>query len=65
MSTTHQHGVPHHDAAAALDLDLTDVPMDVFDLADSGLSVQSLTAGHGMVETAASAGCCPSFTSCS
>ncbi|TDD12916.1 GE37468 family thiazolyl peptide [Nonomuraea diastatica] len=28
--------------------------MDVFDLADSGLTVESLTAGHGMAENGAS-----------
>ena len=33
-----------------LDVDLESLPMDVFDLADSGLTVESLTAGHGMAE---------------
>lgn len=37
-----------------LDFDLKGLPMDVFDLADSGLTVQSLTAGHGMPEYGAS-----------
>ena len=43
-------------------LDLDDLPMDVFELADHGLAVESLTAGHGMTEMAAS--CC-SCTLCS
>jgi len=43
-------------------LDLDDLPMDVFELADHGLVVESLTAGHGMTEMAAS--CC-SCTLCS
>jgi hypothetical protein len=28
-------------------LDLNDLPMDIFELADQGLAVESLTAGHG------------------
>jgi len=43
-------------------LDLDDLPMDVFELADQGLKVESLTAGHGMTQMAAS--CC-SCTLCS
>jgi hypothetical protein len=31
-------------------LDLNDLPMDVFELADRGLTVESLTAGHGMTK---------------
>jgi hypothetical protein len=34
------------DTRVALDLD--DLPMDVFELTDQGLVVESLTAGHGM-----------------
>lgn len=37
-----------------LDFDVGSLPMDVFELADSGLEVESLTAGHGMPENAAS-----------
>ncbi|TDD12915.1 GE37468 family thiazolyl peptide [Nonomuraea diastatica] len=31
--------------------------MDVFDLTDSGLTIESLTAGHGMTENGASTTC--------
>jgi hypothetical protein len=50
-----------------LNFDLSTVPMDVFDLADSGLTLESLTTGHGMQENAASSCCsCPcSSSSCS
>lgn len=53
-----------------LDFDLADLPMDVFDLADSGLTVQSLTAGHGMPEYGASdsssaCSCCTNIASTS
>jgi hypothetical protein len=34
------------DTQVALDLD--DLPMDVLELTDQGLAVESLTAGHGM-----------------
>ncbi|CAM3351849.1 GE37468 family thiazolyl peptide [Kibdelosporangium persicum] len=37
-----------------LDFDLENLPMDVFDIVDSGLTVESLTAGHGMAENGAS-----------
>jgi len=37
------------------DIDLADLPLDVFELADPGLTIESLTAGHGMPENAASA----------
>lgn len=46
-----------------LDFDLENLPIDVFDLADSGLTVESLTAGHGMPENGASF-CCVPCTSC-
>lgn len=49
-----------------LSLDLDDLPMDVFELADSGLGVESLTAGHGMTEVGASCNCfCYICCSCS
>jgi hypothetical protein len=35
-------------------LDLEDLPLDVFELADLGLEVESLTAGHGMAAMAGS-----------
>jgi Thiopeptide-type bacteriocin precursor len=38
-------------------LDLENLPMDVFELANDGLAVESLTAGHGMVEANASSNC--------
>lgn len=37
-----------------LDFDLESLPMDVFDVVDSGLTIESLTAGHGMAENGAS-----------
>ncbi|MEU6952186.1 thiomuracin/GE37468 family thiazolyl RiPP peptide [Streptomyces sp. NPDC045714] len=46
-----------------IEFDLDDIPADVFDLADSGLTVESLTAGHGLVENGASFPSCGS--SCS
>ncbi|MER6806339.1 MULTISPECIES: thiomuracin/GE37468 family thiazolyl RiPP peptide [Streptomyces] len=46
-----------------IEFDLDDIPADVFDLADSGLTVESLTAGHGLVENGASWPSCGS--SCS
>jgi hypothetical protein len=48
--------------------DLDTLPVDVFDLADAGLTVESLTDGHGMPEFGASnscvSGCCSAFCSC-
>jgi hypothetical protein len=43
------------DLRVALDVD--DLPMDVFELADQGLEVESLTASHGTTKMAA---CCSS-----
>jgi hypothetical protein len=48
------------DTRVALNLD--DLPMDVFELADHGLLVESLTAEHGTTKMAASWG--PCFCSC-
>jgi hypothetical protein len=48
-------------------LDLDDLPMDVFELADQGLMVESLTAGHGTTEMAGSCPCsctCPCSCCC-
>jgi hypothetical protein len=42
------------DKRVALDLD--DLPMDVFELANQGLVVESLTAGHGTTQMLASFG---------
>jgi thiazolylpeptide-type bacteriocin precursor len=39
---------------ASLDFDLEDLAVDVFEIDDSGLAVESLTGGHGMTEVAAS-----------
>jgi hypothetical protein len=41
----------------ALNLDLDDLPVDVFDVDGGGLTVESLTGGHGMTETGASCVC--------
>ena len=46
------------------DFDLGALPVDVFDLADSGLSVESLTAGHGMADAGASCTTCVCVCSC-
>jgi hypothetical protein len=37
-----------------VNFDLDDLPMDVFELSNQGLEVDSLTAGHGMGELNAS-----------
>ncbi|MFE4668821.1 thiomuracin/GE37468 family thiazolyl RiPP peptide [Streptomyces sp. NPDC056716] len=42
-----------------LDLDVQDLPMDVFDLSGTGLEIETLTTGHGMQEHAASTGSMP------
>ncbi|MGR6919257.1 thiomuracin/GE37468 family thiazolyl RiPP peptide [[Actinomadura] parvosata] len=47
-----------------LDLSLDGLPLDAFDLADTDLSAESLTAGHGVMDQAASCtGCCSCSTS--
>lgn len=57
-------------AEGRLDLDVDSLPTDVFELVSSGLEVESLTAGHAMVENGASAcfcssgGCAPSCSVC-
>lgn len=50
-----------------LEFNLDDVPMDVFDLADSGLEIESLTGGHGLPENGASCfcSCSPTCSTCS
>jgi hypothetical protein len=48
------------DTRVALDLD--DLPIDVFELADQGFPVESLTTGHGGTTMAAS--CCLLVCSC-
>ncbi|MEU9114606.1 thiomuracin/GE37468 family thiazolyl RiPP peptide [Streptomyces sp. NPDC048483] len=49
-----------------VDYDFDDLPMDVFELTDSGITIESLTAGHGMTETGASSPCGSSVgTNCS
>lgn len=40
-----------------LEFNVEDLPLDVFELAESGLEVESLTAGHGIPENGASVGC--------
>jgi hypothetical protein len=41
-------------AFAALNFHLDDMPVDVFEVDGSGLTVESLTGGHGMTEAGAS-----------
>jgi Thiopeptide-type bacteriocin precursor len=43
--------------------DLDDLPIDIFELADSGFEIESLTAGHGMTEVGASCSC-SAFCAC-
>ncbi|WP_017607929.1 thiomuracin/GE37468 family thiazolyl RiPP peptide [Nocardiopsis xinjiangensis] len=40
------------------DFNLDDIPADVFELSDKGLTVESLTSGHGLVENGASSPSC-------
>jgi hypothetical protein len=40
-----------------LDFDLDTVPVDVFDLEDSGLEVETLTTGHGQQSACLSLSC--------
>jgi hypothetical protein len=51
------------------DFELDDLPVDVFDLDGSGLTIESLTAGHGMAELGASCSspslCAPCLCICS
>jgi len=51
------------DTSVVLD-GLDDLPVDVFEIDGSGLTVESLTGGHGMTETGASSFCAPCTTSC-
>lgn len=44
--------------------DLSDLPLDVFDISDAGLTVESLTAGHGMDDMGASTSTCICGCSC-
>jgi hypothetical protein len=48
----------------SIDLDTEDLAMDVFELADQGLEMNSLTAGHGLAETGASSGWVTCSTAC-
>ena len=49
-----------------VEFNLDELPMDVFELADNGLAVESLTAGHGMTEVGGSCNCfCYICCSCS
>jgi len=59
-----------HTGVAALSFQLDDLPVDVFEVGGSGLTVESLTGGHGMAETGASCTlsrgfCFQCFCSCS
>lgn len=51
------------ESGSAPEFGLEDIPADVFELADKGLTVESLTQGHGLVENGASFPSCGS--SCS
>ncbi|MEV4141989.1 thiomuracin/GE37468 family thiazolyl RiPP peptide [Dactylosporangium sp. NPDC049742] len=42
------------DTRPELRFELDEVPMDIFDLTEQGLTVESLTAGHGLGEFGAS-----------
>jgi hypothetical protein len=48
-----------------LDLELDNLPVDLFDLDGSGLAIESLTSGHGMAELGASSTCCSVTSLCS
>ncbi|GAA1774363.1 MULTISPECIES: thiomuracin/GE37468 family thiazolyl RiPP peptide [Streptomonospora] len=48
-----------------LDFDLSSVPVDVFDLADQGLTLETLTEGHGLPENGASSICNELMCACS
>jgi hypothetical protein len=55
--------------AKSLAYELDSLAVDVFELTDTGLTVESLTGGHGMTELAASSHCicwaAPEFILCS
>jgi hypothetical protein len=42
------------DTTKKIELDFDDLPLDVFEMAASNLTVESLTAGHGIPDTGAS-----------
>lgn len=44
---------------------ISDLPVDVFELSTAGLEVESLTAGHGMVEHGGSNACNSMVLACS
>jgi Thiopeptide-type bacteriocin precursor len=44
-------------AESPVSFDFDDLPVEVFELVASGLTLGSLTAGHGLTETGASVGC--------
>jgi len=49
-----------------LEQELDALPMDVFEISESGAAVESLTAGHGMTEVGGSCNCfCYICCSCS
>jgi hypothetical protein len=62
MSTGHRHTpvssrAGESRASASLAFDLDNLTLDVFEISDDGLAVESLTGAHGMTELRASA-CC-------
>jgi hypothetical protein len=47
-----------------LEFDLDDLPIDVFELDNSGLSIESLTTGHGLLENSTSVVSCACSCAC-
>jgi len=53
------------DVSEKLDFDLSDLPLDVFNLEDTGLTVESLLDGHGLPEYVLSSSVCACPCQCS
>jgi hypothetical protein len=51
------------DYSAQLDLDLSALPIEDFEVADQELTIESLTAGHGMAKCS-SCSCACHFCAC-
>ncbi|QVQ51273.1 GE37468 family thiazolyl peptide [Spiractinospora alimapuensis] len=56
---------PNGSVSDKLEFDLSSVPVDVFDLADRGLTLETLTEGHGLPENGASSICNEAKCACS
>jgi hypothetical protein len=62
--TRHDHeGDWSMDYSTQLDLDLSALPVDDFEVADQKLTVESLTAGHAMSHCSCDCSCC-NFCAC-